>query len=222
MGRKIFRIEHMNWRAELTPTGRKEIPEVPLRAITEAIVNSLCHRDYTNQKGNEIAFFKDRIEIYNPGQFPDEYTPEDFIKGKEKSILRNPLIATTLYLGKDIEKWGSGLKRIYEACNEENVKVEFYRLKSGFLVVFHRKEVYQKWPKAKGVEKGVEKLSENERIIYNLIKDNSYISKETMMLKGNLTKKTVEYNISKLKRDALIRRIGPDKGGHWKIIIDMN
>jgi len=67
--------EHINWRAELTESGRKEIPEVPLRAVTEALINSLCHRDYANPKGNEIAIFKDRIEIYNPGQFPEEFEP---------------------------------------------------------------------------------------------------------------------------------------------------
>jgi len=76
--------EHMNWRAELVGRERIEIPEVPVRAITEAIVNSLCHRDYNNPKGNEIAFFKDRIEIYNPGQFPEEYNPIDFIEGEER------------------------------------------------------------------------------------------------------------------------------------------
>lgn len=70
--------EHINWRADLTESGRKEIPEIPLRAVTEALVNSLCHRDYANLKGNEIAVFKDRIEIYNPGQFPEGFDPEDF------------------------------------------------------------------------------------------------------------------------------------------------
>ncbi|MFZ3167233.1 MAG: ATP-binding protein [Candidatus Methanoperedens sp.] len=132
--------EHMNWRAKFVGRERVEIPEVPVRAITEAIVNSLCHRDYNNPKGNEIAIFKDRIEIYNPGQFPEEYSPFDFIKGEERSILRNPLIAHTLYLSKEIERWGSGIRRIYEECEKQNVKVEFKKLKSGFVVVFYRME----------------------------------------------------------------------------------
>ena len=87
---------------------RVEIPEIPLEAIREAIINSLIHRDFKNPKSNEVAIYKDRVEIFNPGEFPEGYKPEDFIDGKEGSMPRNPLIANTLYLSKDIEKWGSG------------------------------------------------------------------------------------------------------------------
>ena len=90
---------------------REEIPEIPLTAVREAIINSLIHRNFKDPKSNEIAIYKDRVEIFNPGEFPDGYKPEDFIKGKEGSIPRNPLITNTLYLSKDIEKWGSGLKK---------------------------------------------------------------------------------------------------------------
>jgi predicted HTH transcriptional regulator len=58
---------------------------------------------------------------------------EDFIEGEETSILRNPLIANTLYLGEYIEKWGSGLKRIYEACIKADVRVEFKKSTLAFL-----------------------------------------------------------------------------------------
>ena len=118
---------------------RVEIPEIPLEAIREALINSLIHRDFKNPKSNEIAIYKDRIEIFNPGEFPEGYKPEDFIEGKEGSMPRNPLIAITLYLSKDIEKWGSGFKRITDECKAENVKVEFKIKKSGFTVIFYRK-----------------------------------------------------------------------------------
>jgi hypothetical protein len=57
-------------------------------------------------KGNEIAVFKNRLEIYNPGRFPDDYSPADFIKGRERSVVRNPAIANALFLASDIERWG--------------------------------------------------------------------------------------------------------------------
>lgn len=117
---------------------RVEIPEIPLEAIREAIINSLIHRDFKNPKSNEVAIYKDRVEIFNPGEFPEGYKPEDFIKG-EGSIPRNPLIANTLYLSKDIEKWGSGFRRITEVCAKADVKVKFEIRKNGFMVVFYRK-----------------------------------------------------------------------------------
>jgi ATP-dependent DNA helicase RecG len=145
--------EHIKWRAEIKSGPRKEIPEIPVEAIREAVGNSLCHRDYANPKGNEVAIFKDRIEIYNPGQFPDELDPEDFIKGKGHSILRNPLIAEVMFRSEDIEKWASGIKRIYSECEANRVKVEFNRLKTGFVVVFHR----PKWEEGEGLEEGGQK-----------------------------------------------------------------
>lgn len=35
---------------------------------------------------------------------------------------------------------------------------------------------------------------------------------------GKLGKKAVEYNLTKLKDKALIKRVGPDKGGHWVVL----
>ena len=145
--------EHIKWRAEITSGPRKEIPEIPVDAIREAIGNSLCHRDYSDPKGNEVAIFKDRVDVYNPGTFPDELAPDDFIKGDGYSILRNPLVAETMYMSADIEKWASGLKRIYDECTAAGVKVEFKRVKTGFVVSLH----LPKWEEGKGLAEGGQK-----------------------------------------------------------------
>ena len=131
--------DNMRWRVEFTGSlQRKEIPEVPIEAIREALFNSFCHKDYRVFQNNYISIFKDYIEIYNPGTFPEGLTPQDYIEGTELPIHRNPLLAETLYLSKDIESFGTGLKRIMSLCQEADVKVEFKLLKLGFSVVFHR------------------------------------------------------------------------------------
>jgi len=133
--------EHINWRADLTGSTRIEIPEIPLRAIKETLVNSFCHRDFQAPESNKIAIYKDKVEIWNPGNFPEGYDPEDFITKEIPSILRNPTVANVLYLSSDIEKWGSGIKRIYDECKDNNVKVSFNVMKYGFSVVFYRKKI---------------------------------------------------------------------------------
>jgi ATP-dependent DNA helicase RecG len=117
---------------------RKEIPEIPMDAVREAIINSFCHRDYKSSQNNEIVIYSNRVEIYNPGVFPEELTPIDFINGTGYSVKRNPLLAQLMYYTKDIESFGTGLKRISDACRIANVKVEFQEHKMGFAVVFYR------------------------------------------------------------------------------------
>lgn len=199
-------IEHINWGVKFGKLEREEVPEIPIKAIREALVNSLCHRDYSNPKSNEVAIFKDKVEIYNPGDFPKGFTPEDFIKGREKSILRNPLIAEVLYKAKEIEKWGSGLKRIYEECEDNNVNLEFNILKSGFSVVFYRKRGF-----LGTTQKTTQKLLE-------LIKKNPYITRRKLSNVIGISEDGIKFKLNQLKKKHIIKRIGPDKGGYWEVI----
>ncbi len=132
--------EKMNWRVVLDGSiQRKEIPDVPVDAVREAITNSFCHRDFRNvSQNNEVAIYSDRIEIYNPGRFPEGVTPEDYISGRGPSIKRNPNLARLMYYSKDIESFGTGIQRITEACEEAGVKVEFRNGRLGFTVIFYR------------------------------------------------------------------------------------
>ncbi len=217
--------EHIRWRADLSESRRKEIPEVPVRAFSEAIGNSLCHRDYTNPKGNEVAIFKDRIDIYNPGTFPDELAPEDFIKGDGYSILRNPLIAETMYMSADIEKWASGLKRIYDECTAAGIKVEFKCVKTGFVVSFHR----PKWEEGEGLAQGGQAggqtggqgkrmiFSDKQKKILEILKKKPQISRKELAEEFGINTSAVQKHLMKLKETGYIKRIGPDFGGHWEI-----
>ena len=198
---------------------RVEIPEIPIEAIREALINSIIHRDFKNPKSNEIAIYKDRVEIFNPGEFPEGYMPEDFIEGKEGSMPRNPLIANTLYLSKDIEKWGSGFKRIYDECQNENVKVEFKIKKNGFSVIFYRKtdgELYdltqnEKNNSANGTENGTENL------ILNILKKTPDITQKNLSEKTNISLRTIKRIIQQLKEKGIIERVGSDRKGYWEI-----
>ena len=219
---------------------RVEIPEIPLEAIREAIINSLIHRDFKNPKSNEVAIYKDRVEIFNPGEFPEGFKPEDFIEG-QGSIPRNPLIANTLYLSKDIEKWGSGFRRITEACQKSNTKVKFEIRKNGFMVIFYRKtdkELLDLTGENKNDAKNValndknvaksvalkvkEKYPELRKVYIDIIevisKDN-YITQEEIAGKLNKTRNSIYRNIKSLKEIGILERLGSKKNGYWKINI---
>jgi ATP-dependent DNA helicase RecG len=65
------------------------------------------------------------------------------------------------------------------------------------------------------VEKTVEKTVEK---IITAIEKNPYVTIKQLQEVTGLTRRGVEWQISKLKEKKIIERIGPDKGGYWKII----
>jgi ATP-dependent DNA helicase RecG len=193
--------------------------------MSEAVGNSLCHRDYSNPKGNEVAIFKDRIEIYNPGLFPEGVDPQDYFAGGERSILRNPLIAETMYKSKDIERWGSGIRRIHEECAAAGVGVEFRRLKTGFMVVFFRPAGSKsdgagngkRWSE-KVVRKGGQKLTAKQAALVELLRQNRMVSRRGLATIMGIHESAVQKRLEVLRKNDVIRRVGPDKGGHWEVI----
>ena len=202
--------EHMKWRVKFGKIEREEIPEVPIDALREILINSLCHRDYANPQPNYIAFYQDRIEISNPVSFPQNFEPEDFIQGTEKSILRNPLIAHTLFLSKDIEKWGSGLKRVYDLCQAAHVKVEFRRDKQGFTVVFYRPK-----PTIKVEETS---LNERQKKAVDYITEKGKITNQEYKEINNLdSDKTAFRDLVKLVSTGIIESHGEKKWRYYTL-----
>jgi len=68
--------------AEKTYEGRKDLPAFSLRAVHEAIVNALVHRDYQLTGSNVRVFlFADRLEVSNPGGLHNTIRPENLFAG---------------------------------------------------------------------------------------------------------------------------------------------
>ena len=54
--------------------------------------------------------------------------------------------------------------------------------------------------------------------IFNLIKENKNITIPEIAQKIKLSTRAVEKQIAKLKEQNKLKRVGPDKGGYWKIM----
>lgn len=90
---------------------------LPLTAIREALINAVVHADYAQQGAPiRLAIFDDRIEIENPGLLLPGLTIDEIKQGISK--LRNKVIGQVFFRLCLIERWGSGIKRIIEACND--------------------------------------------------------------------------------------------------------
>src|SRR5581483_10046361 len=95
---------------------RQDQPLYPPLALREALVNALCHRDYSIPGGAvNLAIFDDRLEIISTGLLPPGITVAD-LKREHVSRPRNPLIAEVFYRRGLIERWGRGTQKIVELC----------------------------------------------------------------------------------------------------------
>jgi ATP-dependent DNA helicase RecG len=216
---------NIRWRVVLDGSiQRKEIPEIPIEAVREAIINSYCHRLYTSSQNNEVTIHSNRIEIYNPGTFPEGLTPQDFIYGTGRSVKRNPLLAQLMYYSKDIESFGTGLRRITEACEKAGVKIEFQMLKLGFAVVFYRPD--ENFLTTEKISDDVRNVVRNvalkkpEQAAIKAIAENPAITAEQLAAALSKSERTAQRYLDNLQKKNLIRRVGSTKGGHWEIIAD--
>ena len=130
-----FFFKHLSISGKIVGFTREEKLEVPAEALREALTSALCHRFFHNTSSSVgIAIYDDRIEIENPGILPPQITPENILQ-PHISYPYNPLIANVLYCTTYIENWGSGVKRIMEACQKRGVAAPTWTVNGGFVVV---------------------------------------------------------------------------------------
>lgn len=120
---------------------RVDKPDYAERAITEAIVNALIHRDYI-VLGSEvhIDMYDDRIEIQSPGGMYEGRPVQECNIESIGSVRRNPVIADLFHRMKYMERRGSGLKKIVNETEKlpgyvKECKPEFFSTPFDFRVI---------------------------------------------------------------------------------------
>ena len=218
-------IGHLKFAFEITgkTTQRTEIPEYPLDAVRELLVNSLIHRDYQSPTDIQIRIYDNSITFFNPSGLYGNITEEELKTDSYQASTRNKQIAEAFYLTNDIEKYGSGFIRIRKAIVDyPSMKFEFHNMGHGFLTEFNytkqRVTIDNKNEIEEVSENVVENVVEKESEILNLIKINKTISAYEIASKTGISERTVQRYFKSLQVKNIIRRIGPDKGGYWEII----
>jgi predicted HTH transcriptional regulator len=93
------------------------------------------------------------------------------------------------------------------------VQPEFRDYDGFFKAVFYNAE-----PDEGAIEREVEKLTEHQKIILHLIKNNPFISKKEMSETIGIRPSSIDKNIATLKGKRHLKRVGPANGGRWELI----
>ncbi len=113
-------------------------PELPIDAVKEAIVNAVCHRDYTSNASVQVMLFRNRLEVCNPGSLPYGLTVEKLHK-PHNSMPTNPLLAEPMYWNGYIEKLGTGTGDIIGKCSAYGLQKPEFHQDEDFRVVLWRR-----------------------------------------------------------------------------------
>ena len=218
-----FLVKHLNKRYIITGNPqREERWDYPLEALREIVINAIVHRDYARPSDSVIKIFDDKIEFYNPGRLCGDLTVAKLLKGNYISTIRNKQIAGIFKEAGIMEKYGSGIRRIVEAFRSSGLPAPRFReMGEGFMVtVFHGTP--QKTPtehRGKGLVGGlVEGLVESQKKILLLVQAKPNISKKDLAVAVGISTTAIDKNIAALRAKGLLRRIGPDRGGHWEVL----
>lgn len=213
--------------------------ELPYDAVKEAIVNAICHRDYTSHQSVQVMLFADRLEVWNAGRLPRGLTIAD-LKRAHSSLPPNELLALPMYLKGAIEKTGTGTEDMVRQCRNWGLPDPVFSDGPDFRIVIRRPA--RSGGTALGAGNGMpadgvlppstsestqestlkstlkSTLNATDARIVELIASNGVITIVGLATRIGLSRDGVRKAVKRLKSAGIVRRVGPDKGGHWEIV----
>lgn len=218
---------------------REDIYELPIDSIREMISNAVCHRSYISPGSIQVAIYDDRLEVTSPGRISPDLTMEQLIAGNSR--VRNVAIGAAFQYMHIIEKWGTGIPRIYQEAREYGLpepdlkdfgtsfRISIYRKEAktdAFGVVRHATnhetiETNHETNKETHADGIFDTLTSNEKKILHILIKNSSVTQKTLAEKTGLSISTVKRIIPALQEKAVIKRKGNNRNGKWTVLIQI-
>lgn len=193
-----------------TRLDRSKLPVFPVR---EALINAICHRDYSERSGSiSLAIYDDRLEIWSNGLLPPNLCVEDLQKEHE-SWPQNPIIAHIFYTMGLNESWGRGTNRMIEVCQEYGLPPpQFKELSGGIGVTF---------PFASDIGKldslGRNNVESRKKAILSLLHASTLSANDIHhKLPHPPSLRTIKADLSTLQKNGLVEQVGRGKNTLWQ------
>lgn len=184
--------------SEIEGSSRKRYERIPETAFREAIANALVHRAWDIPAYTKISMFDDHIEIVSPGGLPKGLGKSQYLEG-QISILRNPIIGNVFFRLEIIERYGTGIQRIQEAYKNSIIKPQFDISDNSIKIILPV------------IEKNIDKLTVDERKIYNVLQFKALSSGKLVEHTGFGKTKVLQI-VNKLVKLGFLRKQGVGRG----------
>lgn len=205
--------------AKIDQIQRKDIPEYALIAIREVLTNALVHADYSIKGMNpRVAIFSDRLEIENPGMLPFGYTLDEFIAGV--SHIRNKVIARVFRELHLMEEWGTGYRRITEACHSGGYQnPNWEELGTAIRVIFKPHVAAQEKVESFSPQ-GASELTLRQQKILNFLHNKEPLSAKKIHkgLREQVSERSLRSDLLELKASGLLKMQGSGPSTLWVLV----
>jgi ATP-dependent DNA helicase RecG len=216
---KIEKFLNSNMRkfTEIKGFKRIDIPEYPLEALREAIVNALAHRDYNEGARIIIRLSQNDIQIRSPGLPIPPVTLEKIRKYNAPPYSRNPRISDTLSNMRLMEERGWGFKKMKRILEEHGLPPPMFSNEGGYFVVtFFARE--RKMDLMEISPELLLQLNKRQKKLIDFIRNRGSVTTTEYSKKFEITRKTAVRDLNKLIELNIIERIGAGSNVYYVLI----
>ncbi len=202
-------FEEMRIGATVNGLEREEVLEYPRRAVREALINAIAHRDYRiGGRRIEIRMYADRLEIISPGGLPGYMTLDNLV---EEHFSRNPRLVNGLFQWGFIEELGLGIDQmIEEMVQAGHPPPEFKATPHSFTVILSNKReraLTPKWTRS---------MNERQTRAVNFVRESGSITnREYRQLCPDVSPETLRLDLADLVDRGVLLKIGSKKGTYY-------
>ena len=187
------------------------------KILREVVGNLLIHREYSSSRPARLVIERGRLyadnanKALNHGMItPDNLDPQP----------KNPIIANFFHQIGRADELGSGVRNLFH----------YVKLYSGGIPSLDEEDVFKtevplddmssrKSTLGSKLKSGLKSgLNDTDMSIVNLIEKAPTITIVALQARLSMSRNGVKKALNRLKASGRIRRVGPDRGGHWEVI----
>jgi len=187
------------------------------KIFREVVSNLLVHREYTDATPATLIIYRDRVETTNAA-IPHGHGP--IRPGHFTPFPKNPTLSKFfMQMGRG-EELGSGVLNVskYLPFYAKGAKPRFIEGDPFVTVIPLPSEAGVKTEAESSAQSKQKSKQNNSDRLLELVRRNKTVTTLELVASLELSRAGVQKIIRRLKKTNCLRRIGPDKGGHWEVI----
>ncbi len=204
--------------------------EYPIRALREAVVNAVAHRDYTVTGATvKIEKYPYKIQVASPGLLPPPLTLGKIRSRRYRPVSRNPFIARGLSYFEDIEEKGRGIKRMHQQCLDHGLKAPTFDYSDGYLVVtffapesMDQVRVPQDAPGIEIPPSVIDELNERQREMVKIFLTRGKLTTRECISRFGVVRDTVVRDFQRLIKLSIVEKVGKGRTLYYQLITSIN